>query len=206
MWIQISGGRGPIECSRAVVLFANELMNEIHSTSFWTEIIDIQPDSEKDTAKSLLISSNLENGHKLITECRGTILWICKSPYRTNHKRKNWFIDVEFFSEPDEFIFSNKDIQIETMKSSGPGGQNVNKVETAVKITHISTGLVAIAREERTQYLNKKLALSRLKKMVDELISSKENQARQELWTQHNHLLRGNSIRRYSGEKFQRVD
>lgn len=204
MWIQISSGRGPMECSRAVMLFLNEFVREIEKEGYKADVLEIENDEEQGTAKSALISTNLESNHKILEEIEGTVLWICKSPYRPNHLRKNWYIDVEKFIESEVVVFSEKDIKIETMKSSGAGGQNVNKVETAVKITHLETGLSAIGREERSQLMNKKLALVRLKKLIENIGQTKKNELKKELWGQHNSLERGNPSRTYVGEKFAR--
>ena len=67
--------------------------------------------------------------------------------------------------------WSDNEFKIEKMRASGPGGQHVNKTETAVRITHMPTGITAVAQEERSQHLNRKLAMSRL----NVLLRQKEN-------------------------------
>ena len=207
MWIQISSGRGPVECSRGVVLFSEALMNEIRNSGFDVNVIDFEADTEEGTMKSMLLSTELNSGSPVLKDVSGSILWKCRSSYRPGHKRKNWFIDVELFEEPDiSFLTadSGKEYKIETMRSSGAGGQNVNKVETAVRITHIATGLSAIGREERSQLMNRKLAFARLKKTLESRGENVKGDMKKDMWKRHNSLERGNPVRVYSGVEFSR--
>jgi len=92
--------------------------------------------------------------------------------------------------------------KFESMRPSGPGGQHVNKTETAVRVTHIPTGLRAISQAERSQHLNKRIALARL----DQLLRRKELKAEAKQtrirWREHDLLDRGNAVHLFREEEF----
>ncbi|MFZ5966849.1 MAG: peptide chain release factor H [Bacillota bacterium] len=203
MWIQLSSGKGPDECELAVSLFLKSFQSECGNNGINIKVIDVVPGSISGNLKSVLLSLEGESLEKHFKNINGTILWICKSPYRPNHKRKNWFINIEGFSTSEKQNYSEKDVRFEAMRSSGPGGQNVNKVETAVRAIHLPTSLAVTAREERSQYMNKKLALARLSNLIEARNEADTNNHKKSMWEQHNTLIRGNPIRVYEGEKFK---
>ncbi|MCX7749887.1 MAG: peptide chain release factor H [Clostridia bacterium] len=203
MWIQISSGTGPDECEIAVGLFLKKYLNELKCAGMDTKVVDATPGSIPGSFKSILLSLDNEETYNLTKTIEGSVLWVSKSPIRPNHRRKNWFIDIKVFSETDKLSFSEKDVRIEAMRSSGPGGQNVNKVETAVRAVHLPTGLSVTASEERSQFMNKKLALARLSKLVEARNEKDRGVLKKSMWTRHSELVRGNPIRIYEGSAFK---
>ena len=138
---------------------------------------------------------------------KGTIKWIAQSPLRPKHKRKNWFIDVTpFEDETPEEGEANDLVRFQTFRSGGPGGQNVNKVETGVRAIHVPTGISVTSTEARTQYLNKKIAINRLSEILTQQRIDAESLMKQTMWLQHYQLERGNPIRTYIGPEFVRKD
>lgn len=136
----------------------------------------------------------------LIGEWQGTVLWrSTKNPYRPGHKRSNWFVGIAFFDEVELPQISDADIQYETCRSGGKGGQNVNKVETTVRATHIPTGLTVRCSDERSQTQNKTLArerlLLKLRQQNETAIASCKNQQ----WSNHDNLQRGNPVKKFAG-------
>jgi peptide chain release factor len=99
--------------------------------------------------------------------------------------------------------FHERDVKYQAMRSTGPGGQNVNKVNSAVRATHIPTGVQCVAMDSRSQHQNKKLALQRLKEqlLLHQLELLKDQAT--ETWEQHLQLERGNPVRVFKGTDFK---
>ena len=200
-YLQISAGVGQEECCRAVFLFFEYLNKIAKKQNKLFEVIEkISSKSAKKCYKSVLIKIDNKD---FFAQYVGTILWVSQSPFRKNHKRKNWFIGIEIIDLDDDISFKSTDIIIEKTRAGGPGGQHVNKTESAIKITHLPTKLTAISSEQRCQHANKKMALLRLKLLIDELNASRKNQTDQNIWAKHHQLERGNPIKTFLGTKFQ---
>lgn len=202
-WLQISSGRGPEECRWVVFQLVQYLICQAKTGGLKTKLIESVPGKYPNTWKSAILALESEKDiSEFLSQWEGPVQWIGKSMYRPNHKRKNWYVSVKILKPADPDSRQVKNIRIERMKSSGPGGQHANKTETAVRVTHIPTGLCAISQQERSQYLNKKLAMARL----DEMIRRKEDQAKARFdgmrWQQHNVVERGNAGHVFTGMRF----
>ena len=130
----------------------------------------------------------------------GVVLWRQASSFRLQHPRKNWFILVQKFDFPE--LIPNSEIIYQTIRSSGPGGQHVNKTETAVRATHIATGMSVKVQTERSQLANKKLANLLITQKLNEMQDLKVKGDKAQRRLQHFQNLRGNPIRTFIGENF----
>ena len=138
---------------------------------------------------------------KLRTEWKGSVLWVAqKNPFRPWHRRKNWFAGVHFFKPLTSESMNERDITYETLRSSGPGGQNVNKVETAVRAIHVPTGITVLASDMRSQNQNKKLAKERLIMKLSAIEEEKQMQQTHNVWMNHNTLERGNPVKMFKSD------
>lgn len=194
MLLQISSGHGPAECELAVGKFLEFLKKE---EAF--EIIQCVKGNYENTFQSVLIS-----GNESLKKWEGSVKWICKSPFRSNHKRKNWFIDISICQEKENITFDESLVRFETFRSSGKGGQNVNKVETGVRAVFVPTGLSVVSTTARSQHMNKKIALDRLCNIIVDLNMENELKQQQYQWLEHSRIQRGNAIAVFEGMEFKR--
>ncbi len=123
------------------------------------------------------------------------------SPFDANSRRHTSFASVTVIPEIEEDIevkIKPEDLRIETMRASGHGGQHVNKTESAVRITHIPTGIVVTCQNERSQYLNKMTALKILRSRLYQLEKQKLEQKKENLIGEKKEISWGNQIRTYT--------
>lgn len=193
MLIQISSGQGPAECELAVKKLFESLKQEYYTI----ESFHIHTAKSGNGYASVLFSCDED-----LSCLEGTVQWICQSPYRPHHKRKNWFVDVSVISEIPK-ICKDRDILFERFHCGGNGGQNVNKVETGVRLIHVPTGITVTAASQRSQLQNRRQALNKLNAILAEKEASNHAKWTNDAWKEHTKIIRGNPVRIYKGENFK---
>ena len=199
-FIQITAGRGPVECARAVTLVAKEMLKAYPSM----QLVEAE---EHNTQPGCFMSMtfSIEGDpaalDTIAREWNGSVLYRATSnSYRPGHKRRNWFVGVNFIDEVELPEVRESDIRYDSCRSGGHGGQNVNKVETAVRAIHIPTGLSVRCSDERSQGQNKTLARERLLIKLYEKNQALQADAAKSAWLNHTDLSRGNPVKFFSGK------
>lgn len=195
MYIQITSGRGPAECCRVVSKVVELILKEARQKGVYAEVAEREEGEMNRTLLSAILFLAGEELDSFVDSWEGTVQWIAQSPYRKFHKRKNWFVGVQCLPVFEENQWNERELRIQTLKASGPGGQHVNKTESAVRVTHIPSGISVTASDERSQLQNKKQAVERLKIKLAAYEQERSMAFIQENWQNHNELERGNPVR-----------
>lgn len=200
--IQITSGRGPRECNLAIQKVVDRMLKEAKTHAIVAEQHAIENTSDLPCSVTLKLTG-IET-ERFLEQWIGTIQWMCKSPFRPFHKRKNWFVAVVEISQATLIAAIDEwDVNYQSMRSAGPGGQNVNKVSTGIRATHVPTGLTVQVMDSRSQLQNKQLALIRLREKAEKINADATMQSQTGTWLNQINIARGNPKRIFSGPDFR---
>ncbi len=201
--IQITSGRGPVECCWVVAQVLKHLIEDIKEAKIKYTLLQRELGAENGTLQSATIQLQGKVLEPFLKDWLGTVQWMGKSSFRKFHKRKNWFIGIYEIKITEQTSLKEDDIKFQAIRSSGPGGQHVNKVSSAIRATHTKTGIQVLAMDSRSQHQNKKIALKRLQEKVDKYNNEQLKVSVQNQWENHLNLERGNPVRVFIGSDFK---
>ena len=198
-FIEINSGAGGTESNDWAEMLLRMYLMWADSKGFKSEIID-KLDGEEAGIKSVVVQISGEFAYGLLKNETGTHRLVRISPFNANGKRQTSFAGVFCYPEVNDDIDINinpADLRIDVYRSSGAGGQHVNKTESAVRITHIPTGIVCASQTQRSQLQNKENAMKQLKSKLYELELKKQNDEKQAIEDAKSDISWGNQIRNY---------
>ncbi len=205
--LSIHAGAGGTESQDWAQMLMRMFLRYADSKGYSTEVLEEMPGDEAGIKSATIRMAGTYAYGRLKAE-RGVHRLVRLSPFDANHRRHTSFALVEVMPEIEEAVdvdIRPEDVRVDIYHASGHGGQNVQKVSTAVRLTHIPTGIVVTCQNERSQLQNKENAFKVLRSRLVEMEIEKKEQEKARIKGQHVEAGWGNQIRSYVLHPYQMV-
>jgi peptide chain release factor 2 len=206
--LSINAGAGGTEAQDWAEMLSRMYQRWAESRGWEVEVTDALP-GEGAGLKSVTMLMQGENAYGFAKAERGVHRLVRISPFDSNKRRHTSFASVDVIAEIEEndseIVIPPNEFQVDTFRSGGKGGQNVNKVETAVRITHLPTGLVVASQTQRSQHQNRATAMRLL---LSRIYAQRQDAAKAEMerfYGEKGSISWGNQIRSYVFQPYRMV-
>ena len=201
-----SGAGGTESCDWADMLFRMYRMY-CEDAGFEVEVLDSQPGEEAGLKSvTFLVSGPYAYGYMKAE--RGVHRLVRISPFDSNSRRHTSFCSLDVVAQLDDDIeveIKDEDLRVDTYRSSGAGGQHVNKTDSAIRLTHMPTGIVVAVQSERSQHKNRARAMSMLKAKLYEYYEDQKRREMERFYGEKGEIAWGSQIRSYVFQPYTMV-
>jgi peptide chain release factor 2 len=207
--VSLSSGAGGVDAQDWAEMLQQMYLRWAQRRGMKVEIVEVTPGEEAGIKGATMVVSG-ERAYGWLKSERGIHRLVRLSPFDSAHRRHTSFARVEVVPELDEvteaqIVIDDKDIRRDVFRSSGAGGQHVNKTSSAVRLTHLPTGLVVSVQNERSQHQNEEVALKILRSKLVALAQEQHLEHVQELKGEHVKAEWGSQIRSYVLQPYTQV-
>jgi peptide chain release factor 2 len=205
--VSIHPGAGGTESQDWAEMLLRMYLRWAERNGFKTEIVDLLP-AEEAGIKSVTFTVKGKSAFGLLKSEKGIHRLVRISPFDANKRRHTSFASVDVIPEIEDDIkidIAESDLRIDTYRAAGAGGQYVNTTDSAVRITHLPTNIVAQCQNERSQYSNRLTAMKILKARLFEYYQRKQEEDLERLSGEKKDIAWGNQIRSYVFQPYQMV-
>jgi len=205
--VTIHAGAGGTEAQDWAEILLRMYLRYSERKGFKTETIDLLPGDEAGV-KSVTFTVNGPYANGFLKSENGIHRLVRISPFDASGRRHTSFAAVQVLPEVDDRIvidIQDNDLRIDTFRASGPGGQHVNKTSSAIRLTHLPTGLVVSSQSERSQHRNKELAMKVLRARLYNLEKRKQDEKKHEMQETQKDIAWGSQIRSYTLQPYRMI-
>lgn len=205
--LSIHAGAGGTEAQDWAEMLLRMYTRWVENRGYRMTVLDILTDTEAGI-KSVTLLIEGENAYGYLKSEKGVHRLVRISPFDASKKRHTSFASVDVvpeMAEDDDIDINEADLRIDTYRSGGAGGQHVNTTDSAIRITHIPTGIVVSCQNERSQHKNKSVALKMLKSKLLEVKKIENKEKIEDLQGKYNQIAWGSQIRSYVFQPYSMV-